>query len=689
MLKSLRVPIPFRPDDVFNFRWIDHVRLSPAADRVAYLVRHADRESVDYRSQVFIRGIGLEDPVLQATAGTQDGSPEWAPDGRRLAYVSKKGPFGQVFVLDPEAGDTRQLTSFQFGAGSPKWSPDGRRIAFLGTVFGHPEGVVLDPRPPEGGPDAKPRAPIARVAQGLDYKYDGRGYLDGRRNHLFVVAAEGGEPVQLTAGRWDVTGFDWAPDGSRFVVSGNAEPDADLMETGFLYVVPAAGGELRKVAGELEIGVPRWSPQGDRILFAGTVPDGGRYTRLWLAFPDGGEPRCLTAQHDLCAGDHCITDMRGGHGFSLSWNLDGSRIFFPAALPGRTEIWSCNADGNDLRPVVAGNRQVYDWDLAGSTVAFLAADPTSPGDLHVADGSGERRLTRLNAFFDDRQLALPERMEFTSTDGLQVEGWLLKPPGFDPDRRWPLVMELHGGPHGEYSWAFFHEFQVLAGSGFLVFYVNPRGSCGYGEDFQRACVQDWGGKDYGDLMSALDQLIERTGFVDSEQLGVGGGSFGGFMTNWVIGHTNRFRAAVSMRSISDFVSDYRACDIALWNDREMGRLDWNDPRTLWERSPIRYVENIQTPLLLTHGEMDLRCPIHQAEELFGALRVLRREVELVRFPEESHDLSRSGRPDRRVERLRRIAGWFEKHLAGDAGPQPGGEREVAGTAAERPRAKDS
>ncbi|TMC15153.1 MAG: S9 family peptidase [Chloroflexi bacterium] len=251
------------------------------------------------------------------------------------------------------------------------------------------------------------------------------------------------------------------------------------------------------------------------------------------------------------------------------------------------------------------------------------------------------------------------------------------------------MMELHGGPHGEYSWAFFHEFQVLAGSGFLVFYVNPRGSCGYGEDFQRACVQDWGGKDYGDLMSALDQLIERTGFVDSEQLGVGGGSFGGFMTNWVIGHTNRFRAAVSMRSISDFVSDYRACDIALWNDREMGRLDWNDPRTLWERSPIRYVENIQTPLLLTHGEMDLRCPIHQAEELFGALRVLRREVELVRFPEESHDLSRSGRPDRRVERLRRIAGWFEKHLAGDAGPQPGGEREVAGTAAERPRAKDS
>jgi len=261
---------------------------------------------------------------------------------------------------------------------------------------------------------------------------------------------------------------------------------------------------------------------------------------------------------------------------------------------------------------------------------------------------GERRLTTSNHFIAGRSLAMPERWEFTAADGWKLEGWLLKPEGFDPGRRWPLVMEIHGGPHGEYSWSFFHEFQVLAGLGYLVFYVNPRGSCGYGEAFQRACVMDWGGKDYEDLMTSLDQLIERTGYVDTDRMGIGGGSFGGFMTNWIVGHTDRFKAAVSMRSIADFVSDYRACDIALWNDQEMGVLDWSDPRSLWERSPIRYVESIRTPLLLTHGEMDLRCPIHQAEELFGALRVLRREVELVRFPEETHDLSRSGRPDRRV-----------------------------------------
>jgi dipeptidyl aminopeptidase/acylaminoacyl peptidase len=659
---------PITADDIYNFRWIDHARLTPAGDRVAYVVRRADRDAVDYRSQVFIRGTGAEGAVIQATAGPKDGSPEWSPDGRRLAYAARKGSGAQVFILDPATGDSRQLTRAEFGVNGLSWSPDGSRIAYTASVVGHPEGVVADPRPPEGGPDAGPRTPIARVVQGLDYKFDGKGYLDGRRSHLFVVAADGGEPVQLTSGRWDVGGFDWAPDGTRLVLTGNARPDNDLMETSFLYSVPAAGGEMKELAGDLEIGTPRWSPRGDVIVFAGTPADSGTYTRLWLVSPDGGDQRCITAQHDVCVGDHCITDMRSGHGFEINWSADGSRILFPAALPGRTEIWSCDLAGGDLRTEVGGNRQVYDWDLAGGAVAFVAADPSTPGDLSVLDSAGERRLTRLNPFLDDREVGLPERMEFSGADGWKIEGWLIKPPGFDPGGRWPLVMEIHGGPHGEYSWAFFHEFQVLASQGYLVFYANPRGSCGYGEAFQKACVLDWGGKDYQDLMLALDQLIERTGYVDPDRLGVGGGSFGGFMTNWIVGHTDRFKAAVSMRSISDFVSDYRSCDISLWNDREMGVLNWSDPRSAWDKSPIRYVENIRTPLLLTHGEMDLRCPIHQAEELFGALRVLRREVELVRFPEESHDLSRSGRPDRRVERLRRIAGWFERYLPA-AAPQ--------------------
>src|SRR5229473_2912591 len=262
----------------------------------------------------------------------------------------------------------------------------------------------------------------------------------------------------------------------------------------------------------------------------------------------------------------------------------------------------------------------------------------------------------------DRYVAQPERESFTAPDGWVVEGWMLKPRDFDPGRTYPLVLEIHGGPHGQYGWAFMHEFQILAGMGYLVLYLNPRGSDGYGEHFRRQVVRDWGGKDYIDLMTALDQAIERSGSVDVSRMGVGGGSYGGYMTNWVIGQTNRFSAAVAMRPISNLVSEYAQHDIVLWGALELGPPPYPDLDELWRRSPIRYVQNMQTPLLLSCGEMDLRCAISQSEELFGAMRFLGKTVEMVRFPEESHDVSRSGRPDRRVERLRRITSWFERFL---------------------------
>jgi acylaminoacyl-peptidase len=289
----------------------------------------------------------------------------------------------------------------------------------------------------------------------------------------------------------------------------------------------------------------------------------------------------------------------------------------------------------------------------------------------------ERRLTDANAWLRDRVLAVPERQEFVGEDGLRIEGWLLKPPDFDPSRRFPLVLEIHGGPHAQYGWTFFHEFQVLAGMGLLVLFVNPRGSDGYGESFKRAVVRDWGGADYRDMMGALDQLIARTGFVDEARLGVAGGSYGGYMTNWMIGQSDRFAAAVAMRSLSNLISDYAQHDIVPWAAEELGPPPWETVDELWRRSPIRYADRMRTPLLLLHSELDLRCPISQAEELFGALRLLGRDVEMVRFPGESHDLSRSGRPDRRVERLNRIAGWFERYLLKGKEGAPASEAEAA------------
>src|SRR5206468_9564003 len=383
----------------------------------------------------------------------------------------------------------------------------------------------------------------------------------------------------------------------------------------------------------------------------------------------GGGPRCLTADFDQAVNDSVINDMRAGHATRVIWSAEGERIYFPASGSGATSIHSVDLDGN-IREEAGGRRRIYDFDVANGVLVFCASDPTNPGELYMLTQGAEARVTDLNPWLHERFVALPEQEYFTAPDGWKLEGWVLKPQGFDPNRLHPTVMEIHGGPHAQYGWSFFHELQILAGMGFVVFYMNPRGSDGYGERFRRDVVRDWAGKDYLDLMASLDQIIERAGYIDANRLGVGGGSYGGYMTNWIIGQTNRFAAAVSMRSISNLVSEYPQHDIVLWGVLQLGPPPWPNLDELWRRSPIRYVQNMKTPLLLTAGEMDLRCAMSQSEELFGAMRLLGKTVELVRFPEESHDLSRNGRPDRRVERLRRIAGWFEKHLGTAVADRP-------------------
>ena len=677
---------PLTSEDLYRFRWIDHVRLTQDGERVAYQVSWADPNARQNRSRIVVRRLLDPEPVKPTGGAERDHSPEWSPDGRKLAFLSRVGASDQVFVLDTAGSEAAvQLTSVPDGVGYARWSPDGKWISFLGAVVADPEAAVDDPRPAEGR-DQLRRAPIARVVRRLDYKHDGRGYVDGRYHHLFVVPAEGGEAKQLTTGVWDVVDYDWSPDSSRMVVAGNAEPGADLQRELNLYMVDLDAKRMR-LGGGFFLSSPLWSPKGDQIAFI--APNGldvGLLERLWVVPLSGGGPRCLTSNLDLAVNDSVINDMRAGHATRVKWSADGDRIYFPAAGSGFTAIQSVNLEG-EVREEAGGQRRIYDFDVASGVLAFCASDSSAPGDLYMLTHGAEARITDLNPWLHDRYVAQPEQLYFTAPDGWRLEGWVLKPPDHNPDRLYPTVMEIHGGPHAQYGWSFFHELQVLAGMGFVVFYMNPRGSDGYGETFRRSVVRDWAGKDYVDLMSSLDQLIDRTGYIDTTRIGVGGGSYGGFMTNWIIGQTDRFAAAVAMRSISNLVSEYAQHDIVLWGVLQLGPPPWPDLDELWRRSPIRYVQNVRTPLLLTAGEMDLRCAMSQSEEMFGALRLLGKTVELVRFPEESHDLSRNGRPDRRVERLKRIAGWYEKHLgtASVERPAPELETQVLESPAEGPR----
>jgi dipeptidyl aminopeptidase/acylaminoacyl peptidase len=677
---------PLTPEDLYRFRWIDHARLTGDGERVAYQVSWADANGRQTRSRIVVRRLLDPEPV-EPTGGVQrDRFPEWSPDGRKVAFLSKVGTADQLFVVDTTAKDPAvQLSSVPDGVGLHSWSPDGKWVAFLGAVLADPDGVVDDPRPPESKEQLR-RAPVARVVRRLDYKHDGRGYVDGRYHHLFAVPADGGEAKQLTSGAWDVSEYDWSPDSTRLIVAGNAEPGADLQRELNLYMVDLDAKRVR-LGGGFYLSAPIWSPKGDQIAFI--APNGldvGLIERLWVVPLSGGGPRCLTAGVDLAVNDSVINDMRAGHASRVMWSAEGDRIYFPGAGPGVTTVHSVDLDGN-VREEAGGHRRIYDFDFASGVLVFCASDPANPGDLYMLTQGAEAKITDLNPWLHDRYVAEPEQHYFTAPDGWRLEGWVLKPQDHDPNRLYPAVMEIHGGPHAQYGWSFFHELQVLAGMGYVVFFMNPRGSDGYGETFRRSVVRDWAGKDYIDLMSALDQLIERTNYLDPNRIGVGGGSYGGYMTNWIIGQTDRFSAAVAMRSISNLVSEYSQHDIVLWGLLQLGPPPWPDLDELWRRSPIRYVQNVRTPLLLTAGEMDLRCAMSQSEEMFGALRLLGKTVELVRFPEESHDLSRNGRPDRRVERLKRITAWYERFLGTAAVGRPAPEEatQVLETPAEAPR----
>ena len=655
-------PLPLSPEDLYEFRFLTDAQISPDGARIAYSVKTANPKRDGYLGAIWLVSADGATPPVQITAGTaQDSSPRWSPDGSELAFTSDRGevpkgrkrPPRNVFVLDLAGGEARQLTRFGDDCSELVWAPDGGHLAF----------VVRDPK------DSADEEDGVRVYDRARYRSDEGGLSDGRRKHVWIVGVDGSAPRKVTDGDWDDGQPEFSPDGREIAFVSNRTERRDLNTVADIHVASLSGETRRITDGEGSYGNPSWSPDGTVITAYGTecaIGSSARNIHIW-AFPKKGGPgRDLLEGWNRSVGSSVISDMRA-HAQTLppAWTGD-DRILFLGSDQGTANAYSCASAGGDVRAETVGAHQVVAWSLDRSLRRFAAivATATDPGNLVVGEVGGPmRKATCLNdELLGSRYIAAPERVEFTGADGWKIEGWLMKPREFDPAKKWPLVLEIHGGPHTAYGHSFFHEFHVLAGRGYAVLFTNPRGSHAYGQRFVEACVGDWGGKDYEDLMAGVDHAL-ALGWVDPKRLYLTGGSYGGFMTNWIIGHTDRFRAAVTQRSISNNISAFGTSDIG-WHfwEHEMGdATPWSGGEKLIFRSPLTYVTSVKTPLLILHAERDLRCPIEQAEQLFTALKVLGKEAVFVRFPEDNHDLTRGGKPKHRVEHARRIADWFDAH----------------------------
>ena len=667
-------------EDLLSLKWVSDPQLSPDGSRIAFVQTVAAGEADTYRSHLWVApvdggastALGAGDP-RQFTAGEhRDSMPRWSPDGRWIAFLSDRGTGKpepgakrpkQLFVIPADGGEARLLVPAAHHPSDLVWAPDGRSLAFVGKP------VRDDPKS-----DVKV---ITRVR----YKHDGEGFWDGRYKHLFRVPVEGdsapdlgaGTPLQISSGDFDHADPAWSPDGRYLSCAANRTEEADYANVTDVWIFPVEGGEPRQLTKSVGPSAsPAWSPDGRFVAYYGhdNAYMSATNTAVWIVPAGGGDPVNLTAAFDRSLEHHVITDMRAHPEIGGPvWSADGSRIFAIIAEGATNQLGVVDARHGGVTVLTSARREIFGLAIrsSGDVAVIAASDPATPCDLWVVplDGrAAERRLTRVNQTVLDQVLvSAPERFTYQGADGWPVEGWVMRPAEFHDGVRYPAVLQIHGGPHGAYGEAFFHEFQLLAAEGFAVVYTNPRGSQGYGQQFTAATHHDWGGKDYEDIMRGLDDAIARFSFIDPTRLGVAGGSYGGFMTNWVIGHTDRFKAAVTMRSISNNLSQWGTSDLAfmkgVW---EFPGDPWDAPTWYWEHSPLAYVERITTPLLILHSEQDLRCPIEEAEQLFAALKKLRRETMFVRFPNESHDLSRVGQPSHRVERLHWIVTWLADHL---------------------------
>lgn len=673
--------------DLFDFVWVGDPQISPDGSKVAFVKVTVNAAKTNYDTSIWMVSTGGGEP-RRMTSGNRDSGPRWSPDGQFMTFQragEAPGPTSapQLYMMSMAGGDSWAYTSLPRGASGAAWSPDGKWIVFGSSA--NPDDLSKQGKPA----DPSVRESDVRVITRAVYRSDSSGYIDSTRpGHIWVVEAPKNSehkvtPKQLTKGQFSEGGAVWSKDSSRiyFVTNRDPEPYYVLPKTE-VYSVNVNGGDpelLTKIP--MGVGLMSLSPDGKRFAF--TASENGDPVRsysqpdLWVMdVEENAKPRNLTKEFDFDIGAGLTGDQaapRSGGGTGPIWTADGRGIIERFAKEGRTNLALFDSSTGVISNITTGDHAIMSFKASAdsSRIAYVRSTPTIVGDLYVMDRNGaSKQLTKLNdALFSKLDLTEPDDVWYQSFDGKRVQTWVQKPANFDPKQKYPLILNIHGGPHAAYGYVFSHEFQWMAAKGYVVVYPNPRGSTSYGQDFGNIIQYKYPGDDHKDLMIAVDEVIKR-GYIDTKKLGVTGGSGGGVLTNHAVTQTDRFAAAVSQRDISDWANWWYTADFAQFQPSWFKGAPFEDVEGFRERSAITHVAKIKTPMMFILGEADWRTPpAAGGEELFRALKYRKIPTVMVRFPNESHDLSRSGQPWHRIERLQHIVGWFDKWLIGEKKPE--------------------
>jgi len=702
--------------DLWDFVWIGDPQVSPDGSRIAFVRVTVNEKKEGYNTSIWSVPVAGSEAPRQLTKGDHDSTPRWSPDGKFLTFLRSTEKEGkpeppQLAILPMAGGDSFVFTDLPKGAGDPVWAPDGKSIAFTSETNAD-DLTKQEKKKSEGKPtaSASAKATADRSTPPTDehesdvhvitravYRQDNEGYIDPKHPvHVWIVTAPHGadEKVklrQLTTGRFDEENAIWSKDGSQiyFTSSRIDEPYYELPRTN-LYSVASTGGKPVKIT-TIDLntqfgpggGALSLSPDGKQVAFvAATNQPINSYTEpdLWvLDLSPNAKPRNLTSNFDFDIDGFIIGDSappRAGGVNKPIWTADGKGLIEVYSKEGRRNLALFDVATGNGTDLTSGNHGVMSFRTTsdGSKLLYVISTPTRVNDLFVLDrsasGTSPKQLTDINAeLFSKLNLTEPEEIWYNGFDGKHIQTWVQKPPGFDPHRKYPLILNIHGGPHVAYGFIFDHEFQWMAAKGYVVLYPNPRGSTSYGQEFGNVIQYHYPGDDYKDLMAGVDEMIKR-GYIDDKKLGVTGGSGGGLLTNWVVGQTGRFAAAVSQRDIASWESWWYTGDFTLFQPNWFRAPPFEDPDEYRARSPISYVTNVKTPMMFILGEADCRTPPGAGgEQMFRALKFRKIPTVMVRFPNESHELSRSGQPWHRVERLQHIVGWFDHWLMGVGKPE--------------------